>query len=690
MNAQRIIVIAMIVVSSLLTAWASTDIAFPAILCMLALVGTQGRFTWDIRPERKFVTPLLLLVLAILFAIHCQYTDVRNDEAAIFAWATIARYFLASMTLLLFLRPASRLPPSLGLYHLANAMAAGQALLLDDVYIGFRLAELLGVTLVVLYAVAELSSRRSPRRTEGIGSPLERPRPHFGVHASHVVLLVVALNFGWLGGSLLYRNVELFNALPSWIFRSGITLEATSEGVSRVGFSTSGQLGSVFTMIADEDPTPALTIDAERNPGYLRARAYEVYRRSQWNDLSYRDAIYPEQNTPFGSYLVARLNLFQIAEREPSRSITIRHESSLGDAMFTALGTCTVEAPFHLLMSDDDQVVSAPSTRSNLAYRIGTTPAVPGPRPSGVHLRRMMNIPVHLDPRVEQLAQRIFAGRETPAEKIQAVVSHFNANYSYQLGLDVPFERDDLEYFLLEAETGYCEYFASGAAILLRFAGVPTRYVTGFFVSEQTEDGRAWVARNMDAHAWVEAWDRERSQWVIVEATPQQVIGNTTLADGSGDGGGGGRLLLRRLSQALYDYGLFGIVAWFFESYSLETAVVISLAFAGAALWLSLFRRYGRTRRRRSTRGAPRPEFAALHRLLAMMDRKARSAGLRRGLGETLPAFARRIRNDIATGQGPELADWYLAYADLRYRPVIPPDRLEHLREQARLFGRRQ
>ena len=105
MTIQRIIAVVMILGSSVLIAWASGDIAFPAILCMLGLLGVQRRFTWDIRPERHFITPLLLLLLAILFAIHCRYAHVRADQAAAFAWQTIARYFLASMILILFLRP---------------------------------------------------------------------------------------------------------------------------------------------------------------------------------------------------------------------------------------------------------------------------------------------------------------------------------------------------------------------------------------------------------------------------------------------------------------------------------------------------------------------------------------------------------------------------------------------------------
>jgi hypothetical protein len=71
----------------------------------VGLLGVQRRFTWDIRPERHFIAPLLLLLLAVLFALHCRYAHVRADQAAAFAWQTIARYFLASMILILFLRP---------------------------------------------------------------------------------------------------------------------------------------------------------------------------------------------------------------------------------------------------------------------------------------------------------------------------------------------------------------------------------------------------------------------------------------------------------------------------------------------------------------------------------------------------------------------------------------------------------
>ncbi len=154
---QKTIAIIMLLTSSVLTALVSGDIAYPAILCMLGLLGLQRRITWDIRPERRVITSLLLLLLAILFSLHYRYASsigrVAYVQAAAVAWQTIARYFLASMILILFLGSPERLPSSLGLFHVAITISAGQVLLLDDRYITFRLSELLSVILLVLYLV---------------------------------------------------------------------------------------------------------------------------------------------------------------------------------------------------------------------------------------------------------------------------------------------------------------------------------------------------------------------------------------------------------------------------------------------------------------------------------------------------------------------------------------------------------
>jgi transglutaminase-like putative cysteine protease len=52
---------------------------------------------------------------------------------------------------------------------------------------------------------------------------------------------------------------------------------------------------------------------------------------------------------------------------------------------------------------------------------------------------------------------------------------------------------------------GYCQFYASTMAILLRQHGIPTRLVQGFLPGERSSDGRE-VVRNAGAHAWVEVY----------------------------------------------------------------------------------------------------------------------------------------------------------------------------------------
>ncbi len=721
MKTQKTIAIIMLLTSSVLTALVSGDIAYPTILCMLGLLGLQRRFTWDIKPERRVITSLLLLLLAIMFSLHYRYASfpgrVAYVQAAAVAWQTIARYFLASMILILFLGSPERLPTSLGLFHVAVTISAGQVLLLDDMYITFRLSELFSVILVVLYAVSLGRTHESvdtpiPKRMGRLrakaywavvlrrleASAMERHmsapsyfRQKAGVFAFSLILVITA-NCGWIMSSMLYRHVEVLNYLPVWFWRGRVTLESKTDGVSLMGFSTSGRLSSILLIKADQDPTPALSIKCDGSPGYLRARAFEVYRQSEWHDLSYREAIFPEQNKPFGMYFVGRTNVFRFDERDASncKYMTIRHEARFADAVFTPLGTSFLEAPLNLLLRDDDDIVYAPKFRSGLNYRIAYAKSAYQKPPTGVQGRRTLNIPNQLDPRIRQMADRIFAGCSTTTEKIDAVVNYFRTNYTYVLGLDIPPDRDKLTHFLLEESTGYCEYFASGAAILLRLAGVPTRYVTGFLVTEKDEQGELWVARYMDAHAWAEAWDQERKQWTIVEATVQDDLAAAPAAEEL-ERMGGGIGTLGQLLQALYQYGLFGVLSWLFESHGLLAGLVLLMSLLCGGLSLALLRYYNRKKSKgRTQSGAVRnPGIASLHKMLARMDRKVKAKGPRRDLSETLHTFSQQLRaqdlgpEDLGDGLWTRISDWYLEYANLRYCRTISSKRLQKLQQLA-------
>lgn len=99
-----------------------------------------------------------------------------------------------------------------------------------------------------------------------------------------------------------------------------------------------------------------------------------------------------------------------------------------------------------------------------------------------------------------------------------------NAEYTLTPGR-TPDNKDFVEYFLKENKRGYCVHFATTATLMLRYFGIPARYVTGYYLpSYEISFGLGNIQDN-DAHAWVEIFDSKRG-WTPVEFTPGYVMGN--------------------------------------------------------------------------------------------------------------------------------------------------------------------
>lgn len=99
-----------------------------------------------------------------------------------------------------------------------------------------------------------------------------------------------------------------------------------------------------------------------------------------------------------------------------------------------------------------------------------------------------------------------------------AIADFVRGSASYDRGTEAmpKNETDFALWFLESADTGYCVHFATGAVVLLRAAGIPARYVTGYLAWTKAE---GWATVTADrAHAWAEFYDGER--WQILDATP--------------------------------------------------------------------------------------------------------------------------------------------------------------------------
>lgn len=116
----------------------------------------------------------------------------------------------------------------------------------------------------------------------------------------------------------------------------------------------------------------------------------------------------------------------------------------------------------------------------------------------------------------------------------QTVAGYLRSQYTYSLELEeLPDGADAIEYFLSKGQKGYCMHFASAGVAILRFLGVPSRYVTGYVVSpsqfREKEEGYVAEVLDSQAHAWVEIY-LDNIGWVPIEMTPgyeESSLGNT-------------------------------------------------------------------------------------------------------------------------------------------------------------------
>jgi transglutaminase-like putative cysteine protease len=92
------------------------------------------------------------------------------------------------------------------------------------------------------------------------------------------------------------------------------------------------------------------------------------------------------------------------------------------------------------------------------------------------------------------------------AKELQQYLSTSNM-FRYTLNLnseEVP-GLDPTEQFLSIDRKGHCQFFASSLVMMLRSLDIPARIVVGYKTDEYNELGQYYVARQLHAHAWVEA-----------------------------------------------------------------------------------------------------------------------------------------------------------------------------------------
>lgn len=271
-----------------------------------------------------------------------------------------------------------------------------------------------------------------------------------------------------------------------------------------MGMSGQPVLGSSFTL--RDSLTRVLRISNPGDDPYLRGMTFDTYTGRTW-----------------GPSLEQRVFLnWPPQPRVAGPKARYERLDDAGGLLFAPLHSAAIAGEdAHAIewAARTDGPLRTPTTdTSALTYDVsegksGLLEAAPTPAETA----RDLAVPPDIDRRVVAKAQEVTDKLPVPTDKITAIVKFLQTNNAYSLTVN-PGQGEPISNFILQRKAAHCEYFASAAVIMLRAAGVPTRYVSGYFAHES--DGRnTLLVRQRDAHAWAESWV-PNAGWVTVDATP--------------------------------------------------------------------------------------------------------------------------------------------------------------------------
>ncbi len=637
---QQAIGLALVALQAALMGLLSQSVQFPLLIVILAAFGAATRWRISLSREQAF---LLSATAAFFFLLKHRFSPSIFPVGTEFIRTEVA-FLIAQFLLLIeaaqFLvhREEDALSPVL------PALGAVALICIADIQITGEqrtLTQFFAVGYALLWAIY-LWTCRKPMPVPAAGdADRQSRRVKAGKRrktAAGFVLGIIAVT-AWMGSWGLY---EFEKKIEDWL----IELMAATNGSGSVGFSRTSRLGSLAREKSAHEQEIALWVYSQKFPGYFRGAVFVQFASSTWESHMGLPGVEITKNAdvPQGMRtLEPGENLFAHPSHEKPKTEDWQYwecwqAGRQAASAFTPLGTTHLITPADRLGMLAFGEFVLPDVEACNPY----TACVPVPlgfdSPTPQLFERWLQVPEEYQPHLKELAAKIFANARTPAEKITAVERYFQDNYRYHLGIEVPTGEDPLLYFLREKPAAHCEYFASAAALLLRIADVPTRYVTGFVPAEWNPAGKYWVARNRDAHAWVEAY-AEPQGWITVEATPAEGVPSAdqpsprfawweTLSSNW-------RRLRTFISQKRWGR------AWSVVR-STWLGVLIAVFLLGFLVYLAL--RIPWPRRFFKRRSKPLdPGLAEMQQLLKQVDHNLHPHGLARSAGETLHQFAGRI-----------------------------------------------
>jgi hypothetical protein len=651
MNTQRVIAVLMLFIQLLLFAVVHQTYFYVTVIAILVLIGYPGKFTVVIKNSRQTIYGG---ILGLIFFAKWAYfpTPVLGVHGFLQNLGLpLTQYFLTLQIFTFYIRRYKRMPSIFPMFGVGSLVCLGDLSPSAFQLMYYQVTIVLFIALTAIY----FNAARNKRYPKSV---------HMKRLLAPSLVLFIALGLSSITSVFLYKYRNDIDALYTNFAYANL------PDMQGVGLSPTASLGSVASRKMDGGKAVALRIYSDKEPGYMRGRVFDEYANRVWDSGLPNNSLPPRPllNSPGKNRFMIRGLASLEFEEESDKTMEIWPSGNLRGIGFNQLYTSHIDIRAEVVHSTEFGAVTSGEFKGGLPYTLhyNYDRRLPAPTTNAANLSLFVSDST--DQEVLDLAESLFVGAVTPEEKAARVISYFQENYTYDLGVQVPSDVNPLTWFLTEKPPAHCEYFATGSAILLRLGGVPTRYVTGYLAGEKNSAGGYYVARSRDAHAWTEAWIS--GQWVLIEATPAEGIPHPEPIKESTQYWNDLKHRMTKIKHALLA-GKFvdslqelaiGLRA-FLLAIILNKFTYIWLAAIGflASIGFQI---------RKNSRPVPSDPYQELHMFLQELDEKVKDKGITRDTSETIHQFAQRIdssaEDDLFLKQA---ASWYRQYAVRRYLP---------------------
>lgn len=568
----RLAVLASVMVAVVAT-WVGR--AAPTADVVFALLALPiGAYVSHVRRDRDNTLIKLLLTIGAGLALSRFFGDVRSSVTIDDTREPLAALFLAVQVLHGFDLPARRdlgftLASSLTLIALAGtATHAGAFGLLLAFYAVTAALSMAGMQRSAarekadgLAEAEQLAPLRPRERRSGAAPRGRADLPAFAgavaetgtglLRAALPVLLVGTLVFLLLPRADQTRLAGLpFEGFPSFQVPGGAAAGVFNPGLQDAGrqqpsdsvslpFNTTSYFGFAehvdLRTVGQLSDEPIMRVRADR-PRFWRGIVFDVYDGHAWS----RSA---EEPTPLYGTPV-RLVPPDAEHVTKGRTVdVVQTFELLGDTPNLVFGAADAREVWIAGASatpwSDGTITTSNVQETETIYSVisevnVTEPALlreaAGQVPASI-AARYTQLPVTLPQRVHDLADDLTREAPTAYAKAEAVEAWIAENTEYSLTTaPPPLQQDTVDHFLFDSRQGWCEPIAASMVVLLRSAGVPARFATGFQPGDRNPLTGVWDVKMSQAHAWVEVWVPEYG-WIAfdpTQAVPEAVDGRDT------------------------------------------------------------------------------------------------------------------------------------------------------------------